>query len=84
MKNRFCGFITVTFPDGYVEECLVKERAEKGKKHFLDVLKENVQTILSKCEKGNVNVKYRGDFVKEVYGGLLKAGADKRKLKISL
>jgi len=31
MKNRFVGVITVTFPDGHVEKCKVKERAEKGK-----------------------------------------------------
>lgn len=83
MKNRFCGLITVIFPDGYVEECLVRERALKGQKHFINAVKENLQKILSQCEKGNVKVKYNGDFAKELGEGLLKAGVDKNRLKIS-
>lgn len=84
MKNRFIGLITVTFPDGYVEQCTVKERADKGKKSFIDVLKKNLLTILAQCPEGNVNVKYKGDLGKEVYAGLKAAGADQERLKISL
>jgi len=73
MKNRFVGKITVTFPDGYVEECVVKERSDKGRDHFIDVLKENIAKILEGCPEGKVKVGYRGDFSRQIQDGLLIA-----------
>jgi len=73
MKNRFIGLITVIFPDGYVEDCIVKEKADKGRDHFIDVLKENVTKILEQCpDEENVKVKYKGDFAGEIHDGLFK------------
>jgi len=72
MRNRFVGLITVTFPDGYIEECLVKERADKGSDHFIDVLKENIATILKQVPDGKVKVTYRGDFSRQIQQGLEK------------
>jgi len=78
MKNRFVGKITVIFPDGYIEECLVKERADKGRNHFIDVLQENVATILKQCPDGNVKVTYQGDFSREIQDGLLEVDEKRR------
>jgi hypothetical protein len=67
MKNRFVGEITVTFADGYVEECMVKERVDKGKQHFLDMVREYSQLILKEAPKdGHVKLNYKGDFAREI------------------
>jgi len=83
MKNRFIGLITVTFPDGYIEQCIVKEKVAKGEQHFIDVLKMNLSAILTGCPEGSVNVKYKGDLARKVYAGLEAVGADPKRLKIS-
>lgn len=66
MKNRFVGLITVTFPDDYVEECIVKERESKGDRHFMQQVVEYTQLILKQVPEGHVNVKYRGDLAREI------------------
>jgi hypothetical protein len=78
MKNRFIGKITVTFPDGYVEECVVKERSDKGRDHFIDVLKENIAKILEQSPEGKVKVTYRGDFSRQIQDGLSKTEEKRR------
>jgi len=84
VKNRFVGIIKVTFPDGYEETCDVRERASKGGAHFINVVQQNLEAILSAIESGNVKVSYKGDFARSIYEGLLKAGADKEKLSIKV
>jgi len=66
MKSRFAGVITVTFADGHVETCLIKERAEKGKQHFLNIASEYGQLILKVAPKGKVKLNYKGDFAKAI------------------
>jgi len=84
VKNRFVGILKVTFPDGYDEICTVREKSSKGETHFIDTIQQNLQIILSNIERGNVKVYYRGDFAKQIYDGLLKAGVDKEKLSIKV
>jgi len=84
MKNRFVGIIKVTFPDGYEETCGVRERASKGEAHFINIVQQNMEEILAAIESGNVKVSYKGDFSRQIYEGLLKAGADKEKLSIKI
>lgn len=67
MRSRFVGVITVTFADGYVEKCLVKERVEKGKQHFINTISEWGQLILKEAPKdSHVKLNYRGDFVRQI------------------
>jgi len=66
MKNRFVGIITVTFPDGYIEKCVIKERVEKGKENFLNLVKEYGLLILEHAPKGKVKLNYKGDFAKTI------------------
>jgi hypothetical protein len=73
MKSRFVGVITVRFPDDYVEKCLVKERADKGKEHFLKTVSEYADLILNATPKGNVKLIYKGDFAPFIYDALRKA-----------
>jgi len=88
MKNRFAGEIVVTFSDGYVERCIVKERADKGGSYFLDSIKEKLQLILNQIESekvnGKVKVAYRGDLARTIYKGLLEVGADKKRLSVKV
>jgi len=73
MKNRFVGVITVTFPDGYVEKCLVRERADKGKEYFIKMVGHYATTILKdtpkhdKQLKGNVKLTYQGDLLRTIF-----------------
>jgi len=62
----------------------VRERASKGEAHFIDVVQQNIEEILSAIESGNIKVSYKGDFARQIYEGLLKAGADKEKLSIKV
>lgn len=70
MKNRFVGLITVTFPDGYEEKCMVKEKAVKGEDHFMKAVKGNIVQILRSCGEGNVKVNYKGDLARTLYNEL--------------
>jgi len=73
MKNRFVGVITVTFPDGHVEKCLVKERIDKGKAHFIDTVREFGQLILNEVPKdSHVKLNYKGDFAREMHEHMRK------------
>lgn len=72
MKNRFVGMITVTFPDGFVEKCLIKERVDKGKEHFLSLVGEYGQRILQETPKGKVKLTYKGDFARRLGESLRK------------
>jgi len=79
MKSRFVGIITVTFPDGYVEKCFIRQKANKGKEEFFDTISEYGKIIMSsipKDMKGKVTFKYQGDFYREIYE-LLKKAVDK-------
>lgn len=70
MKNRYVGIITVTFPDGYVERCLIRQKTNKGSQEFLSTIKEYTEKIFSEIppdQKGRVTFKYKGDFYKEIY-----------------
>jgi len=67
LKNRFVGVIRVTFADGHVETCVVKERAKMGKQHFLSLVREFGQLILKEAPKdSHVKLNYRGDFAREM------------------
>lgn len=66
MKNRFVGVIRVTFTDGHVETCVIKEKLAKGKGHFLNLVKEYGQTVLKQAPEGKVKLNYRGDFAREM------------------
>lgn len=67
MRNRLVGFITVAFEDGHVEKCVVKERAEKGKQHFLATVEECSRLILKEAPKNShVKLKYKGDFALDI------------------
>jgi len=80
MKNRFVGVITVTFPDGWTEKCVIKQKADKGKEQFLNTIADYGKTIISsipKDQKGKVTFKYKGDFYKEIYEELKKAAEEK-------
>lgn len=68
-KTRFKGVITITFPDGAIEKCVIQERVSKGKHHFLNVVIESLKTILE--QGANIfkdspdrlaEVTYSGDF----------------------
>lgn len=76
MKNRFVGIITVTFPDGYVEKCLIRQKVNKGNKQFIDTVADFAKIIVSMIpqdQKGKVTFKYKGDFYQEMYEALKKA-----------
>jgi len=80
MKNRFVGVITVTFPDGYVEKCFIRQKVTKGDKQFLHTVADFAKIIVStipKDQKGKVTFKYKGDFYKEIYEELKKAAEEK-------
>lgn len=67
MKNRFAGVIRVTFADGHVEKCVVKERVDKGKGHFLSLVSLYGQLILKEAPKdSHVKLNYKGDFAREI------------------
>ena len=71
VKNRFVGLVTVTFPDGYVEKCLVRERSSKGTAAFLQTVVESVRVILEAVQpRGRVKVTYRGSCSGEIAAGL--------------
>jgi hypothetical protein len=78
MKTRFVGKITVLFPDGYIEKCLVKEKTHKGESHFLGVVKQNVLTILKSCPKGPVKVTYNGDCAEQIGFAIQKIEEERR------
>jgi len=70
MKSRFVGIITVTFPDGYVEKCFIRQKASKGKSEFFNTISDYGKIIMSsipKDMKGKVTFKYKGDFYREIY-----------------
>jgi len=80
MKNRFVGIITVTFPDGYTEKCLIRQKASKGSKEFLHTVSDFAKIIVSTIppnQKGKVTFKYKGDYYQEIYETLKKAVDDK-------
>jgi len=76
MKSRFVGIISVTFPDGYVKKCFIRQRASKGKGEFFNTVSQYGTIIMSsipKNMKGTVTFKYKGDFYQEIYELLKKA-----------
>jgi len=76
MKNRFVGVITVTFPDGWTEKCVIKQKADKGKEQFLNTIADCGKIIIGSIpqdQKGKVTFKYKGDFYQEMYEELKKA-----------
>jgi len=80
MKSRFVGIITVTFPDGYAEKCLIRQKTSKGKKQFLDTISDYGKIIVSSIppdQKGKVTFKYKGDFYHQIYEELKKAVEEK-------
>jgi len=80
--KRFLGIITVTFPDGYIEKCQVKERVDKGKEHFIKTVAEYATIILKhtphhdKDLKGTVKLTYKGDFLMTIYDLLNKVAEE--------
>lgn len=66
MKNRFVGVVAITFSDGYVEECVVKEKTAKGEEHFIKVISECALIILKQAPKGKVKFNYHGDLAEEI------------------
>jgi hypothetical protein len=68
----------VQFPDGYVEKCLIKERADKGKEHFIKTVTESAKIILKNATSGHVKLNYRGDLTPTIYELLKKT--ENRKL----
>jgi len=76
MKTRFVGIITVTFPDGYIEKCFIRQKVSKGNKQFLNTISDYAKLIVSMIpqdQKGKVTFKYKGDFYQEMYEALKKA-----------
>jgi len=79
MKSRFVGIITVTFPDGYVEKCFIKQKVSKGSQEFLHTVSDFAKIIVSTIPpnmKGKVTFKYKGDFYREIYEVLKEAAAE--------
>jgi hypothetical protein len=47
MKSRFVGTVEIKFSDGGVyDKCKIKEKASKGKNHFLNAVTTAIGTII--------------------------------------
>jgi hypothetical protein len=84
MKNRFVGLITVTFPDGYVEKCIIKAKAAKGSGNFVAAISGVTKTILKQVPKGHVKVTYRGDLAPEINEALQGVRLLVKKCKVEM
>lgn len=67
MTGRLKGLITLTFSDGYIEKCEIKERADKGMEHFISLFKDAVIELMKDAEPGDIHLNYKGDFATEIY-----------------
>ncbi len=66
-KNRFTGIIRATFSDGFIEVCHVKEKADKGKDHFIDTVCSYIKAIIEQVPAtGTVDIQYAGAFSMEI------------------
>jgi len=87
LKNKFRGIITVVFPDGYTEKCLVTQRSKKGGALFLGTVVDYAEIMLSsipKDLKGKVVFKYSGDFCEVIHRTLREQFGKKYEQQIQL
>jgi hypothetical protein len=65
--KRYAGKLTVTFSDGSVEECAIKERSLK---RYVESLREALEMIVESSPGGKVKVKYHGPLNAAIHNAL--------------